>query len=454
MSKKIRKSYVKEDVRFIKKANELVEARYKFDIWETRIFAITLSMIHPSDADFKEYKINVGQVIDEFGLSKGGEIYQFLREAALGLQKKIIAIQSERDGFKTELTIPLFTGIERVIDERAKKDTEKSIWVTFEPRLKPFLLELKARYLIYDIRSILSIKSVHSIRIYELLKQYEKIGSRTFDIDELKLILGIAPEEYALYGHFKDKVILKAQEDLNANRDTDIKFSFEEIKQGRKVVKIKFNILTHLPERKQLIDLPLFSAEEGTSLNELSILTSDLVPDQTLQQWLSKYTYDDVKTGIVYTLNRLKAGEKIKNIPANMAKMISTKGVVDPIEVKRQHRTKLATQQHRQANERVVLENELENLRIDHYEKQKMIVGEIFEQTPEIRVQIIEGLKYSRDWDRKKDDQENLNREHIQTLLFMKAMQMSPERFTVVNQEFEQKEAKLKSGLRQMGWLG
>ncbi|MCP1386491.1 replication initiation protein [Runella salmonicolor] len=454
MSKKIRKEYVKEDVRFIKKANELVEARYKFDIWETRIFAITLSMIHPSDADFKEYKINVGQVIDEFGLSKGGEIYQFLREAALGLQKKIIAIQSERDGFKTELTIPLFTGIERVIDERAKKDTEKSIWVTFEPRLKPFLLELKARYLIYDIRSILSIKSVHSIRIYELLKQYEKIGSRTFDIDELKLILGIAADEYALYGHFKDKVILKAQEDLNANRDTDIKFSFEEIKQGRKVVRIKFNILTHLPERKQLPELPLFSTEEGTALNELLVLTADLIPEQTLQQWLSKYAYNDVKTGIVYTLNRIKAGEKIKNIPAYMAKMISTKGIIDPIEVKRQNRTKIAAQQQQKANERVALEYELENLRIDHYEKQKLIVAEIFEQTPETRQQIIEGLKYSRDWDRKKDDAENLNREHVQTLIFMKAMQKFPERFSVVNKNFELKEAELKSKLRLIGWLG
>ncbi|MFN3381628.1 MAG: replication initiation protein [Runella zeae] len=449
MAKKTRKSYVKEDVRFVKKANELVEARYRFDIWETRIFAVTLSMIQASDADFKEYKINVGQVIEDFGLSKGGDIYHFLREAALNLQKKIISIYSERDGYKTELTIPLFSGIERVIDERARKDADKNIWVTFEPRLKPFLLELKERYLIYDIRSILSIKSVHSIRIYELLKQYEKIGNRIFDIDELKLILGIASNEYSLYGHFKDKVILKAQEDLNNNKETDIKFSFEEIKQGRKVVKLKFNIISHLPERLQMLNLPSTSPKEAEQLEELHVMSEGLIPKETMALWISKTSFEEVKVGIVYTMQRLKAGEKIKNLAAYASKMIFQKSLPGFFE-------EMSPKAHetQQKHERALLEQELENLKIEHYKNQKRVVENLLQHNQGLKHEIIDGLKYSRDWDRKRTDLQNLEREHIQTLIFMRAMQKRPEHFTALNDAFETKAMELKKSLRQLGWFG
>ena len=68
----------------------------------------------------------------------------------------------------------------------------------------------------YDVRNILKLTSVYSIRIYELLKQYEGMidesklshTKRKFSIDELKKVLGIEDGEYQLYGHFKNKIIL------------------------------------------------------------------------------------------------------------------------------------------------------------------------------------------------------------------------------------------------------
>ena len=61
MSKTKRKAFGRDDkggIKLIRKANELVEARYKFDIWEIRMFAKTLSMIQAYDEDFKEYQIS------------------------------------------------------------------------------------------------------------------------------------------------------------------------------------------------------------------------------------------------------------------------------------------------------------------------------------------------------------------------------------------------------------
>jgi hypothetical protein len=131
-----------------------------------------------------------------------------------------------------------------------KDDSEANyLQVTIHPKLRPYLLELRQKYLVYDIRNVLRLTSVYSVRIYELLKQYEKIGRRSFDIENLKQILGILPEEYKLYGHFKDKVILKAQADLLA--ETDILFDYEEKKEGKKVVSITFFIRANRPETEE-----------------------------------------------------------------------------------------------------------------------------------------------------------------------------------------------------------
>jgi plasmid replication initiation protein len=93
---------------------------------------------------------------------------------------------------------------------RPKEATKDNyIKLRFHSDLKPFLLELKQRYLVYDIRNILSLTSIYSVRLFELLKQYQKIGKRRFELDELKSLLSIEPNEYALYGHFKERVIKK-----------------------------------------------------------------------------------------------------------------------------------------------------------------------------------------------------------------------------------------------------
>lgn len=76
--------------------------------------------------------------------------------------------------------------------------------------------------------------------MYELLKSYEGIGKRIFEVEELKQILGVE-EKYAKYANFKSRILLKAQEDIQTH--TDIRFTFEELSDyGRRVERIAFTI--------------------------------------------------------------------------------------------------------------------------------------------------------------------------------------------------------------------
>lgn len=234
----------KTPTKLIRKANELVESRYKFDIWETRVFAKMITLIDKDDEDFKQYRIHIKDIQKDFGLTKNKDAYTRLKEGARRLMSRIIKITYKSKEGKKVLETPVIIGLETTVNKTSYID------VSFHPNMKPFLLQLKSQYLMYDIRNILRISSVYSIRIYELLKQYERIGYRIFEVDELKEILGVT-DKYPLYANFKQRLLKKAKKDLSKN--TDIDFEFEEIKSGRAVEKIKFLIFPNNPRKKNTI---------------------------------------------------------------------------------------------------------------------------------------------------------------------------------------------------------
>lgn len=224
------------------KSNQLTEARYEFNIWETRVFTKMVTMIKKDDQEFKRYKIDIKDLIGFFG-SVSNNDYDRIKAVPRSLMKKIIEIPYIENGKKRLFMTPLVTSATKPIDDG--EDENSYIELTFHPDIKPYLLELKGRFLKYDIGNVLRISSTHSVRIYELLKQYEKIGYRIIEVAELKILLGVQ-NKYNLYGHFKSRVIAQAQKDLKKN--TDIYFEFEEIKESRSVYAIKFLIFTNTTE--------------------------------------------------------------------------------------------------------------------------------------------------------------------------------------------------------------
>ena len=80
----------------------------------------------------------------------------------------------------------------------------------------------------------------HAIRIYELLKQYEGIGERMLSVGDLRAYCGVSPDDYQFFKDFRVWVIDVAQREVNGK--TDIAFTYEPIKAGRKVVSLRFVI--------------------------------------------------------------------------------------------------------------------------------------------------------------------------------------------------------------------
>lgn len=225
--------------KMIVKSNRLIEASYRLSTQEQRIILIMASMVRKDDEDFSGYQIKITDFAEMVGI-KGQSIYDEIKKITKKILERVIVIH-EPSG---DLQIGWLSS--------AKYHKKKgSVDLHFDPKLKPYLLSIQEFFTKYKLKEVIRLKSSYSIRIYELLKQYETIGSRLFTISEFRRILGVDGSKYLLYGHLKNKVILPAQKELK--EQCDLSFDFKEIKKGRKVIKIEFIILSSNKEKKDTL---------------------------------------------------------------------------------------------------------------------------------------------------------------------------------------------------------
>lgn len=230
-------------ITLIKKANNLIESRYKFDIWETRVFLSVLSQIRREDDEFHIYRIRYKDVIKNFELSSG-DSYEYLRKAAKGLMRQQFFVTYDKEGVGREIAYQIIITADYMAGDGNKKggkrtESQEYIDVQVHPEMKPFLLQLQKNFTAYDLKNVVKL-GVYPIRVYELMKQYETIGWRTLDIDELKRMFELT-KEYKRFNDFYRFVIQPAVRDIN--KHTDLKINdVQKIKEGRRVVALKFII--------------------------------------------------------------------------------------------------------------------------------------------------------------------------------------------------------------------
>jgi plasmid replication initiation protein len=230
----------------VKQDFALVNAKYKLNTNEIKFIMTALAQINMDDKDFDTYEIKVSDFEDKLG-SEQNETR--LKQFAKGLMSKPFEVELP-NGWAV---FNWFSKIQYV------KGQAKFI-VRIDNDLKPLLLDLKERFVKYNLRYILPLTSSYSIRIYQLLKEYEKATKRTFTVEELQNILQV-PKSLKTYANFKNKVLKTAEKELLAH--CDIYFEFEEIKEGRKVNEILFRIKPNKWLNEE--DLNIL---EGTNLDE------------------------------------------------------------------------------------------------------------------------------------------------------------------------------------------
>ena len=228
----------KDDKALVVKDNKLIEAHYKLTRLEQRIVLAMVSKIHKDDVEFKRYRMSIKDFLDR----EYGSKYDKMKEATERLMQKIIKIRKEN----SFLQVAWLSSAEYY-------EGEGTVELEFSPKLKPYLLQLKEKFTAYELKNIIQFNSTYSIRIYELLKQYETIKSRTITLDELQKMVGT---EYKKFYDIKRFVIEIAEKELKEK--ADIYFTYNPIKLGRRVNSIEFHIKTKKKTEHKKMDYKSF----------------------------------------------------------------------------------------------------------------------------------------------------------------------------------------------------
>lgn len=214
------------------KHNRLIEAKgqMEFTLLEQKLLLALVSEISTEDKDLTTYNISIREFLGLSGHEKiGGKDYKEVHNIAERLMNKIIRIK-EDDGSTLSVAF---------LSSAKTSENNDFIKLSFDKYLKPYLIDLKEQFTQYQLNNILKLNSGYSIRIYELLKQYEKIRKRKFEVNALKEFLGIS-DKYRRFSNFESRILKIAKKEINEYTDIDI--DYEKIKRGRRITQIAFSI--------------------------------------------------------------------------------------------------------------------------------------------------------------------------------------------------------------------
>jgi plasmid replication initiation protein len=158
----------------------LVNAPYALKKNEIDIVLTLITAITKEDDDFKDYEFTLKELEEK--TNRKWQSKQ-LEATITALLSKPIKLPNEEIKRGFEYT-PWFSYF--------KYDDNGLITCRFDKALKPHLIKLTGRRILSDFRHLLPMKSTYSKRMYLLLKEYAKIGKRTFNIEELQTkVLGL-----------------------------------------------------------------------------------------------------------------------------------------------------------------------------------------------------------------------------------------------------------------------
>ena len=218
-------------------SNDLLEAQRQAEgIDELRLFYIGLRGIIPKladnqekyDKEFPTTFLPAGEVVKLFG--GNGAYYTKLEAVCEAQAHRIVSVKTE-DGFEKK---PIYAQIQYKVG--------KGLYITFNPLMKPYLLELADNQrgfteLVFE--EIFTLRSVYSWKVLEILRQWVKrTNSLTMSLAELRERLCMPDSKYKRIVDLRRYVLDSTLKELN--RETVFNLSYELLRTGRKFTHIKF----------------------------------------------------------------------------------------------------------------------------------------------------------------------------------------------------------------------
>ena len=237
----------------VRKSNQLIQKnRFDMTVREQRLLLYCISRIKPTDKGTEVYKISIRDVCAACGIADNvtGGAYNAMKDALKKLDSFNFFMKDD------EGRDHLVHWIEHVVIDPERKK-RACVQFNFDPRIVPYLFDVRKYFTQYELGNVLQMKSVYGIRLYELVKSYENIREKSFDLRELRYLLGAETRAYDKYSFLKMRVLDPAINELRMYSDLKIDYiplhDGQPIPEGKreKVTGIKFIISDGSAERAE-----------------------------------------------------------------------------------------------------------------------------------------------------------------------------------------------------------
>ena len=225
----------------IRKSNDIVQKTMnRFTYKQNQLMALLLGKyVNLQSNECIDTSISLEELREVLSIqSQGGNAYERIRRAIeLFGERGSVGIYTEKNGKPKWTWMPYFTMIEL---------TEDGVTFKWNEGMKPYLIKLKNNYTQYLASDYLKLKSVYSQNLYEQLKSvenYEKMYKKKPQIalDDLRNVLQVEGKKaYDKFKYLNDLIIKKAIKEIS--EVTDITVQYRQIKKGRTVVALEFDI--------------------------------------------------------------------------------------------------------------------------------------------------------------------------------------------------------------------
>ena len=290
----------------IVKSDVIVRARYRLNPLSLKFITVLIAGLKRSDDLNQIYEFKVKNFKELMGL-KRKDLYWAVKEAVKEILEKPLYIpRSENDNSFLMLNW---------VASAEYKEGKGVVEFEISKKLRPYLLSVKERFLKYKLENILILTNGYSIRLYEILKdwleankRYGKKAEKVVSLEELREILEI-PNGYR-YGNIKERILEKAKKELK--KKTDIVFTYEEIKSGRKVTHIKFVIFDNPHgsgklkggDKKSVTVESVVLKVPNEIKDELKQVTNELLRE--IEKYISEHGIEYVMSNIRYANKNAK----------------------------------------------------------------------------------------------------------------------------------------------------
>ena len=218
------------------KHNALINASYRLSLAEQRLILLSIVEARRIGADITP--------MDRLTISADiyAKAFNTTRQASyMALKDACDNLFNREYGYMEILDKGVSVVRSRWVSEIAYNEKQATVGLIFSPSIVPYITNLEKQFTSYDLEQVAELNSRYSVRLYEIVIAWKNNGkTNQISIQDLRDRLGLLDDEYTAIHNFKARVLQASINEIN--KKTVITLSYEQHKQGRKIVGFTFTI--------------------------------------------------------------------------------------------------------------------------------------------------------------------------------------------------------------------